>query len=229
MLLDECAALGRIPILAESISYLPGLQRGAVALVPSIRPAQLRGRFYGGECLRKDDAQEPGGPGLSLLPRIILIAKEILGWSLVMTTVAGQIRPRSPSPSMLDGPISKGSRRCQYQRAATRAPCLAAKKCRASVTMMPSFFTRACGPSAAQEDFGIFFGTRRFSARDSCPTPDRQGTALQRTGSTRVQPTKPEKCGLQGPVAAGPPVLARPQRNLQAEEPRRANARRPRV
>ena len=27
MLLDEFAALGRIPIIAEAISYLPGLQR----------------------------------------------------------------------------------------------------------------------------------------------------------------------------------------------------------
>ena len=44
MLLDECAALGRIPILAESISYLPGYNVRVALVIHT--PAQLR-EIYG--------------------------------------------------------------------------------------------------------------------------------------------------------------------------------------
>ena len=39
MLLDEFTALGRIPIIAEAISYLPGLQRAGGARDPDPRAA----------------------------------------------------------------------------------------------------------------------------------------------------------------------------------------------
>src|SRR5580658_2206315 len=44
MLLDECAALGRIPIIAEAISYLPGYNVRVVLVIQT--PAQLR-EVYG--------------------------------------------------------------------------------------------------------------------------------------------------------------------------------------
>jgi len=44
MLLDECAALGRIPILAEAISYLPGYNVRVALVIHT--PAQLR-EIYG--------------------------------------------------------------------------------------------------------------------------------------------------------------------------------------
>jgi type IV secretion system protein VirD4 len=44
MLLDECTALGRIPIIAESISYLPGYNVRVVLVIQT--PAQLR-EVYG--------------------------------------------------------------------------------------------------------------------------------------------------------------------------------------
>ena len=44
MLLDECAALGRIPILAESVSYLPGYNVRVALVIHT--PAQLR-EIYG--------------------------------------------------------------------------------------------------------------------------------------------------------------------------------------
>jgi type IV secretion system protein VirD4 len=44
MLLDECAALGRIPILAESLSYLPGYNVRVALVIHT--PAQLR-EIYG--------------------------------------------------------------------------------------------------------------------------------------------------------------------------------------
>ena len=40
MLLDEFAALGRIPIIAESISYLPGYNVRVLIVIQT--PAQLR-------------------------------------------------------------------------------------------------------------------------------------------------------------------------------------------
>jgi type IV secretion system protein VirD4 len=45
MMLDECAALGRIPIIAEAISYLPGFNVRVVLVIHT--PAQLR-EVYGG-------------------------------------------------------------------------------------------------------------------------------------------------------------------------------------
>ena len=66
MLLDECAALGRIPILAESISYLPGYNVRVALVIHT--PAQLR-ELYGAnaaETMLK-----------SLAARIVFAAKDL--------------------------------------------------------------------------------------------------------------------------------------------------------
>jgi len=39
MLLDECAALGRIPIIAEAISYLPGYNVRVVLVIQTVAAA----------------------------------------------------------------------------------------------------------------------------------------------------------------------------------------------
>ena len=57
MLLDEFTALGRIPIIAEAISYLPGYNVRVVLVIQT--PAQLR-EVYGIHNA-EDDAEEPGG------------------------------------------------------------------------------------------------------------------------------------------------------------------------
>jgi type IV secretion system protein VirD4 len=65
MLLDECAALGRIPILAESISYLPGYNVRVALVIHT--PAQLREIYgiNGAETMLK-----------SLAARIVFAAKD---------------------------------------------------------------------------------------------------------------------------------------------------------
>ena len=57
MMLDEFAALGRIPIIAEAIAYLPGYNVRVVLVIHT--PAQLR-EVYGVE-QRGDNAEEPCG------------------------------------------------------------------------------------------------------------------------------------------------------------------------
>ena len=57
MLLDEFAALGRIPIIAEGISYLPGYNVRCVLVIHT--PAQLR-EIYGALC-GGDNVEEPRG------------------------------------------------------------------------------------------------------------------------------------------------------------------------
>ena len=58
MLLDEFTALGRIPIIAEAISYLPGYNVRVVLVIQT--PAQLR-EVYGIHNA-EDNAEEPRGP-----------------------------------------------------------------------------------------------------------------------------------------------------------------------
>ncbi|MEO8313371.1 MAG: type IV secretory system conjugative DNA transfer family protein [Pseudomonadota bacterium] len=90
MLLDECAALGRIPIIAESISYLPGYNVRVLLVIQS--PAQLR-EVYGpnnAETMLKSLAAR-----IVFAPKDVPDAREIseeLGYSTVRSK--SRSRPR---------------------------------------------------------------------------------------------------------------------------------------
>ncbi len=90
LLLDEFAALGRIPIIAEAVSYLPGYNVRTVLVIQS--PSQLR-EVYGpnaAETITKSLAAR-----IVFQPRDMVDAKEI-SEELGFTTVKGhsQSRPR---------------------------------------------------------------------------------------------------------------------------------------
>ena len=84
MLLDECTALGRIPIIAESISYLPGYNVRVVLVIQT--PAQLRDVYgaNGAETMLKSLAAR-----IVFEPKDFADAREIsdeLGFTTVKST-----------------------------------------------------------------------------------------------------------------------------------------------
>ena len=88
LLLDEFAALGRIPIIAEAVSYLPGYNVRTVLVIQS--PSQLR-EVYGqnaAETITKSLAAR-----IVFQPRDMVDAKEI-SEELGFTTVKGRSRSR---------------------------------------------------------------------------------------------------------------------------------------
>jgi type IV secretion system protein VirD4 len=98
MLLDECAALGRIPILAESLSYLPGYNVRVALVIHT--PAQLR-EIYGAnaaETMMK-----------SLGARIVFAAKDFPDAKEISDEL-GTITVRAKSVSQPASPFFGGRR-----------------------------------------------------------------------------------------------------------------------
>ncbi|HEY3744703.1 MAG TPA: type IV secretory system conjugative DNA transfer family protein, partial [Gemmatimonadaceae bacterium] len=203
MLLDECAALGRIPILAESISYLPGYNVRVALVIHT--PAQLR-EIYGvnaAETMLK-----------SLAARIVFAAKDHIDAKeisdeLGMTTVRVKSTSR-PVPSMLDGHKQRSrSVSTSEQRRALLLP----QEVQSIGNDDAIIFYEGLRPMRCKKI--RYFSDRRFRAR-LMPAPTQ--APLQRPAQPSA-PTKPESATAspsQPAASSGEPT------NLQAEEPRRA-------
>jgi type IV secretion system protein VirD4 len=114
MMLDEFAALGRVPIIAESISYLPGYNVRVVLVIHT--PAQLREVYgvNGAETMLKSLAAR-----IVFAPKDYADAREISD-ELGVTTV----RARTVSRPLFDWGDSKGRRSRSVSVSEQRRPLL---------------------------------------------------------------------------------------------------------
>jgi len=115
MLLDEFTALGRLPIIAEAISYLPGYNVRVVLVIQT--PAQLR-EVYGphnAETMIKSLAAR-----IVFTPKDMADAREI-SEELGYTTVEGHSHSK-PKPAFNLGQVRSGSETISEQRRALRLP-----------------------------------------------------------------------------------------------------------
>ena len=205
MLLDEFAALGRIPILAESISYLPGYNV-RVALVFHT-PAQLR-EVYGAnaaETMMKSLAAR-----IVFAPRDFADAKEIsdeLGFTTVK--VRSLSRPRFASWGH-KGHSQSGSVTFSEQRRALLLP----QEVQQLGKDQSIIFYEGTRPLRCQKI--RYFADRRFRARlmpaQPVPAPGWVPFALAPTLTTPVSQVKGDDAMsinstfAESPAAAKPPV-----------------------
>jgi type IV secretion system protein VirD4 len=179
MLLDEFTALGRIPIVAEAISYLPGYNVRVLLVIQT--PAQLR-EVYGlhnAETMLKSLAAR-----IVFAPKDVTDAREISD-ELGFTTV----KVRSTSKPMLE-PFAASSRgRSQTESLQRRALLLPqeVKELPASASIV---FYEGLRPIRATKI--RYFAERAFRRRLR-PAPERAESALARhAAEVRARPPAPE-------------------------------------
>ena len=164
MLLDEFAALGRIPIIAEAISYLPGYNVRVVMVVQT--PSQLR-EVYGAhnaETMLK-----------SLAARIVFAAKDHadareISDELGYTTV----RVKSVSMPLMDLGSEKGRRSRSQTVSEQRRALLLPQEVKALGSEEAIIFYEGLRPIRCKKI--RYFQDRRFIARLR-PPPERAGPA----------------------------------------------------
>ena len=153
MMLDEFAALGRIPIIAESVSYLPGYNVRVVLVIHT--PAQLR-EVYGAnaaETMLK-----------SLAARIVFAPKDFpdareISDELGVTTV----KARTVSRPMLDFGDAKGRRSRSVSVSEQRRPLLLPQEIKALGTGNALIFYEGLWPIRCRKI--RYFEDARFRAR----------------------------------------------------------------
>jgi type IV secretion system protein VirD4 len=165
MLLDECAALGRIPILAESLSYLPGYNVRVALVIHT--PAQLRD-IYGAnaaETMLK-----------SLAARIVFAAKDHADAKEISDELGTQtVRVKSvshPQPSVLAG---RGHRSRSVSISEQRRPLLLPQEVQRLGGDEAIIFYEGLRPIRAKKI--RYFADRRFRAR-LLPAPKQAASAL---------------------------------------------------
>ena len=171
MLLDEFTALGRIPIIAEAISYLPGYNVRVVIVIQT--PAQLR-EVYGihnAETMLKSLAAR-----IVFAPKDFADAREISD-ELGFTTVTVRDRLEAAS-GLLDRPRAAIEEPERQSSSAGRSSCR--RRSRSSGRKRPSSSTRACGRSAAGRS--AISPTRDFASA-CCP---RRRLPCPRTAAPRA-------------------------------------------
>ena len=181
MLLDEFTALGRIPIIAEAISYLPGYNVRVVLVIQT--PAQLR-EVYGihnAETMLK-----------SLAARIVFAPKDFpdareISDELGFTTVPVEDACRSPR----GGPRSAWAaiEQPEHERAAPSAPFTSGSE-GARPRARPSSSTRDCGRSGAARS-----ATSRTGAFASVSCPHRRSPVPFQRAMARApgDPSEPSR------------------------------------
>lgn len=168
MLLDEFAALGRIPIIAEAISYLPGYNVRVVMVIQT--PAQLR-EVYGAnsaETMLK-----------SLAARIVFAAKDHadareISDELGFTTV----RAKSISTPLMEFGSQKGRRSRSQTVSEQRRALLLPQEVKALGSEEAIVFYEGLRPIRCEKI--RYFEDRRFTAR-LMPPPKRAGPPLPGT------------------------------------------------
>jgi type IV secretion system protein VirD4 len=187
MMLDECAALGRIPIIAESISYLPGYNVRVVLVIHT--PAQLR-EVYGmnaAETMLKSLAAR-----IVFAPKDFSDAREISD-ELGVTTV----KARTVSRSLLGWGESRGRRSPSVSVSEQRRPLLLPQEVKALGTREALIFYEGLWPIRCRKI--RYFEDRRFRAR-LLPPPQ---VLPAEAPPLQVHPVPTERAGE---VAAPPPV-----------------------
>jgi type IV secretion system protein VirD4 len=178
MLLDEFTALGRIPIVAEAIAYLPGYNVRVLLVIQT--PAQLR-EVYGmhnAETMLKSLAAR-----IVFAPKDVADAREISD-ELGFTTV----KARSLSKPAFDLSVEKSRGRSQTETLQRRALLLPqeVKELPASASIV---FYEGLRPIQATKI--RYFAERAFRRRLR-PPPERAASALARhAAETRARPPVP--------------------------------------
>ena len=189
MLLDEFAALGRIPIIAEAISYLPGYNVRVVMVVQT--PSQLR-EVYGAhnaETMLK-----------SLAARIVFAAKDHadareISDELGYTTV----RAKSISTPLFGFAGNKGQRTRSQNVSEQRRALLLPQEVKELGPEDAIIFYEGLRPIRAKKI--RYFQDRRFTAR-LLPPPERAAPALSFLSETPVT-AEPV---VETPLAGAPPA-----------------------
>lgn len=153
MMLDEFAALGRIPIIAESVSYLPGYNVRVVLVIHT--PAQLREVYgvNGAETMLK-----------SLAARIVFAPKDFpdareISDELGVTTV----RARTVSRPLFEWGDSKGRRSRSVSVSEQRRPLLLPQEVKALGSRQALIFYEGLWPIRCKKL--RYFEDARFRAR----------------------------------------------------------------
>jgi len=153
MMLDEFAALGRIPIIAESVSYLPGYNVRVVLVIHT--PAQLREVYgvNGAETMLK-----------SLAARIVFAPKDFpdareISDELGVTTV----RARAVSKPLFDWGDAKGRRSRSVSESEQRRPLLLPQEVKALGPRQALIFYEGLWPIRCRKL--RYFEDRRFRTR----------------------------------------------------------------
>ena len=187
MLLDEFTALGRIPIIAEAISYLPGYNVRVVLVIQT--PAQLR-EVYGihaAETMLKSLAAR-----IVFAPKDYADAREIsdeLGFTTVRREDA--LDALSASSRAARTALAQPERERAAPRAAPAAGSEGARDARRRSSSM-----RVCARSAAARSATSRTGA---FARDSCQRPadlSRSDVHPRRLPSRRVSPRAQGRCRM---------------------------------
>lgn len=153
MMLDEFAALGRIPIIAESVSYLPGYNVRVVLVIHT--PAQLREVYgmNGAETMLKSLAAR-----IVFAPKDYADAREISD-ELGVTTV----RARTVSRPLFDLGDSKGRRSRSVSVSEQRRPLLLPQEVKALGSRQALIFYEGLWPIRCKKL--RYFEDARFRAR----------------------------------------------------------------
>jgi len=193
MLLDEFAALGRIPIIAEGISYLPGYNVRVVLVIHT--PAQLR-EIYGAhaaETMLK-----------SLAVRIVFAAKDAndareISEELGYTTV----RVKSISTPLFGFGNPKGQRTRSQNLSEQRRALLLPQEVKALGVDEAILFYEGLPPIRARKL--RYFEDRRFLSR-LLPPPERAAPA----GTAGAAPLAPVETPPAAPIETAPREAATP-------------------
>jgi type IV secretion system protein VirD4 len=194
MLLDEFAALGRLPIIAEAISYLPGYNVRVVMVVQT--PSQLR-EVYGAhnaETMLK-----------SLAARIVFAAKDHadareISDELGYTTV----RAKSISTPLFGFAGNKGQRARSQNVSEQRRALLLPQEVKELGPEDAIIFYEGLRPIRAKKI--RYFQDRRFTAR-LLPPPERAAPAAPVSSETPVT-AEPV---VETPPASAPPADSKPR------------------
>lgn len=194
MLLDEFAALGRLPIIAEAISYLPGYNVRVVMVVQT--PSQLR-EVYGAhnaETMLK-----------SLAARIVFAAKDHadareISDELGYTTV----RAKSISTPLFGFAGNKGQRARSQNVSEQRRALLLPQEVKELGPEEAIIFYEGLRPIRARKI--RYFQDRRFTAR-LLPPPERAAPAPH---ASRETPVTAEPV-VETPPASAPPADSKPR------------------
>ena len=198
MMLDEFAALGRIPIIAESVSYLPGYNVRVVLVIHT--PAQLR-EVYGAnaaETMLKSLAAR-----IVFAPKDYADAREISD-ELGMTTV----KARTVSRPMFDVGDAKGRRSRSVSVSEQRRPLLLPQEVKALGTGKTLIFYEGLAPIRCRKI--RYFEDARFRAR-LVPPPVVAPIAIETgapsgAGDPAAMPAATDAIGAAGTTAGATPV-----------------------
>lgn len=174
MLLDEFTALGRIPIIAESISYLPGYNVRVMLVIQT--PAQLREVYgpHGTETMMK-----------SLAARIVFAPKDIADAREISDELGNTtVKVKTHSRPLMDFSDAKGRRQRSVSVSEQRRALLLPQEVKELGTEQAIIFYEGLRPIRCRKI--RYFQDRRFTGR-LLPPPEVKQQSTRAEGSTSIQ------------------------------------------